>query len=115
MTLSNPSGMHFTPASAPIVLRRVPSEIPQLGFIRPDSPDYDAYRRELETVMPAFGLLSVVPRPAAEPEAGLAKSADAMEDLDKHSCQLPVDQVKTRAVSDQTSLFRHFGPFINRG
>ena len=76
MTLSNPTGMHFTPASAPIVLRRVPGEIPQLGFIRPDSPDYNAYRRELETVMPAFGLLSVVPRPAAEPEGGLAKSAE---------------------------------------
>ena len=69
MTLSNPSGMHFTPASAPIVLRRVPREIPQLGFIRPDSPDYEAYRRELETVMPAFGLLSMVPGSTAEPEA----------------------------------------------
>jgi hypothetical protein len=76
MTLSNPSGMHFTPASAPIVLKRVPSEIPQIGFIRPGSPDYDAYRRELETVMPAFGLLSMVPPPAAEPEAGLARSTE---------------------------------------
>jgi hypothetical protein len=76
MTLSNPSGMHFTPASAPIVLKRVPREIPQLGFIRPDSPDYEAYRRELETVMPEFGLLSMVPRPTAEPEAGPARSAE---------------------------------------
>jgi hypothetical protein len=76
MTLSNPSGMHFTPASAPIVLRRVLSEIPQLGFIRPDSPDYDSYRRELETVMPAFGLLSMAPQPFAEPEAGFARSAE---------------------------------------
>lgn len=39
----------------------------------------------------------------------------AAEDLDKQTRQLPVDQVKTRAVSDQTSLLRHFGPFINRG
>jgi hypothetical protein len=76
MTLSNPSGMHFTPASAPIVLRRIPGEIPQLGYIRPDSPDYDSYRRELETVMPAFGLLAMIPRHVAEPEAGLARSAE---------------------------------------
>jgi hypothetical protein len=76
MTLSNPSGMHFTPASAPIVLRRVPGEIPQLGFIRPGSPNYNSYRRELETVMPAFGLLSMVSQPTAEPEAGLSGSAE---------------------------------------
>ena len=76
MTLSNPGGMHFTPASAPIVLRRVTSEIPQLGFIRPDSPDYDTYRRELETVMPAFGLFSMAPQPVAESEAGLARSVE---------------------------------------
>ena len=76
MTLSNPSGMHFTPASAPILLRRVTGEMPQLGFIRPDSPDYETYRRELETVMPAFGLLSLVPRPAGEPGAGLARSSE---------------------------------------
>jgi hypothetical protein len=76
MTLSNPTGMHFTPASAPIVLRRVTREIPQLGFIRLDSPDYVSYRRELETVMPSFGLLGVVPGPAAEPEPGSARSAE---------------------------------------
>jgi hypothetical protein len=55
MTLSNPSGMHFTPASAPVVLKRIADKIPQLGFVRTDAPDYDAYRRELETVTPAFG------------------------------------------------------------
>jgi hypothetical protein len=76
MTLSNPSGMHFVPASGPIVLRRFPSEIAQLGLIRPDSPDYETYRRELETVMPAFGLLSLVPPPTAKLEAGPAGSAE---------------------------------------
>jgi hypothetical protein len=76
MTLSNPRGMHFTPATAPIVLRRVAGEIPRLGFLRPDSPDYESYRRELETVIPAFGLLSMVPRPAAEPELGSSRSAE---------------------------------------
>jgi hypothetical protein len=76
MTLSNPSGRHFTPSSAPILLRRVTGEMPQLGFIRPDSPDYETYRRELETVMPDFGLLSLIPRPAGEPGAGLARSSE---------------------------------------
>jgi hypothetical protein len=76
MTLSNPRGMHFTPANAPIVLRRVVGEIPRLGFLRPDSPDYESYRRELETVIPAFGLWSMVPRPAAESEPGSSRSAE---------------------------------------
>jgi hypothetical protein len=65
MTLSNPGGAHFTPASAPIVLRHVVDETPQLGFIRPGAPDYEAYRRELETVMPAFGFFAAVPRTAS--------------------------------------------------
>ena len=58
MTLSNPGGMHFTPASAPVVLRRIADKIPQLGFIRPDVPAYNSYRQELETVTPAFGLFA---------------------------------------------------------
>jgi hypothetical protein len=58
MTLSNPSGMQFTPASAPVVLRRVENNVTQLGFISPGAPDYDAYRRELETVIPAFGFFT---------------------------------------------------------
>jgi hypothetical protein len=62
ITLSNPGGAHFTPASAPIVLRRVLDQTPQLGFIRPGSPDYEAYCRELEMVMPAFGFFAAAPR-----------------------------------------------------
>jgi hypothetical protein len=58
MTLSNPGGTHFTPASAPVVLRRIADKIPQLGFIRPDVPAYNSYRQELETVTPAFGLFA---------------------------------------------------------
>jgi len=69
MTLSNPSGMQFTPASAPIVLRRVVDKIPQLGFIGPDAPDYESYRRELEAVAPAFGFFATAPRRAAGAEA----------------------------------------------
>jgi hypothetical protein len=69
MTLSNPSGMQFTPASAPIVLRRVADKIPQLGFIQPGALDYESYRQELAAVAPAFGFFATAPRPAAGAEA----------------------------------------------
>ena len=64
MTLSNPSGMQFTPASAPIVLRRVTEKKAPLGFIRADAPEYEPYRQELAAVVPAFGLFAGTPRPA---------------------------------------------------
>lgn len=65
MTLSSPGGAHFTPASAPIVLRRVVDQTPQLGFIRPGALDYEAYRQELEMVMPAFGFFAAAPHPSS--------------------------------------------------
>jgi hypothetical protein len=68
LTLSNPSGMQFTPASAPIVLQRIADKIPQLGFIGPDASDFEFYRQELETVAPAFGIFAITPRPPG-PEA----------------------------------------------
>jgi hypothetical protein len=68
VTLSNPGGAHFTPASAPIVLRRVVDQTPQLGYIRLGAPDYEAYRRELETVMPAFGFFAAAPRLISDTE-----------------------------------------------
>jgi hypothetical protein len=74
MTLSNPSGMQFTPASAPVVLRRVENNVTQLGFIPPGAPDYDAYRRELETVIPAFGFFATSPGSGPGTER-LAKTA----------------------------------------
>lgn len=61
-TLSNPGGAHFTPASAPIVLKRMVDQPSQLGFIRPGAPDYEAYRCDLETVMPIFGCFATAPR-----------------------------------------------------
>jgi hypothetical protein len=69
MTLSNPGGTHFTPASAPIVLKRVAEDVPQLGFVQPGAPDYDGYSRELETVIPKFGCFAAMPHlaTAAEP------------------------------------------------
>jgi hypothetical protein len=65
MTLSNPAGADFTPASAPVVLLRMTSKAPQLGFVRPDSPHYNAYRNDLGMVMPAFGLFVSPPQPLA--------------------------------------------------
>ncbi|HXZ14821.1 MAG TPA: hypothetical protein VEH77_02400, partial [Roseiarcus sp.] len=58
MTLSNPGGMQFTPVSAPVALKRVDGVRPQLGFIKPDSPDYDFYRQELEAVTPNYGFFA---------------------------------------------------------
>jgi hypothetical protein len=77
MTLSNPGGLHFTPASAPIILRRVVGDIPRIGYIGSDLPEYEAYRRELDTVIPAFGLLGLV-QPGVETETGLGKAAAAV-------------------------------------
>src|SRR5260221_1761489 len=62
-TLSSLAGVHFTPASAPIMLRRVVDQTPQLGFIQPGAPDYEAYRRELEMVIPTFGFFAAAPPP----------------------------------------------------
>lgn len=76
LTLSTPGGVHFTPATAPIVLKRVINETPQIGFIRPDAPGYDAYRRELETVMPAFGFFASASGPASESETAPAKPSE---------------------------------------
>jgi hypothetical protein len=72
MTLSNPAGVNFTPACSPIVLKRVVDRIPQLGFIEANTPDYELYRRELEAVVPKFGLFA----PAPGPEPGLALAAE---------------------------------------
>jgi hypothetical protein len=72
ITLSNPGGSHFTPVSAPIVLRRVVGQTPQLGYIRPDAPDYEAYRRDLEMVMPTFGFFAEAPRPISDTKPALA-------------------------------------------
>lgn len=76
MTLSNLGGAHFAPASAPIVLRHVVDETPQLGFIQPGAPDYEAYRRELETVTPAFGFFAAAPRPASGTEPPPVRPAE---------------------------------------
>jgi hypothetical protein len=59
MTLSNPGGVQFTPVSAPVVLKRLAQTRPQLGFIKPNSPDYVFYQQELEAVTPDYGFFAI--------------------------------------------------------
>jgi hypothetical protein len=63
MTLANSRGVHFTPASAPVVLTRVGDETPHLGFVHPGSPGYETYQSELAAVMPDYGLFAEAPKP----------------------------------------------------
>jgi hypothetical protein len=59
MTLSLPGGVNYIPASVPIVLRRVgKQELPRLGFVKPEDPEYSIYQKELLGVLPAFGVLA---------------------------------------------------------
>ncbi len=78
MTLSNPGGSHFTPASAPIILRRIVGQAPRIGYIGPDLPEYHVYRGELETVIPAFGLLGAAPQPTVPIATALTKSPEGV-------------------------------------
>jgi hypothetical protein len=54
LTLSNPGSIHFIPASAPVVLRRLNETTPQMGFVHSDSEDYATYVRQLNEVAPEF-------------------------------------------------------------
>ena len=46
---------------------------------------------------------------------GMSSGLTPRRTLTSRPRQLPIDQRKTRAVPDQATLLRHFGPFINRG
>jgi hypothetical protein len=58
VTLSNPGGMHFTPAAAPVVLRRLGEQVPRLGYVQPGMPDYELFEKQLLSVTPSFGFFS---------------------------------------------------------
>jgi hypothetical protein len=53
LSLSNPSGVQFLAASAPIVLQKLDegTPTPHLGFIHPGAPDYDSYQSQLQKVL----------------------------------------------------------------
>jgi hypothetical protein len=55
LTLSNPGGTHFIPATAPVALRRLSETIPQMGFVHQDAADYAMYLSQLSDVAPEFG------------------------------------------------------------
>jgi hypothetical protein len=78
-TLANSGGVHFTPASAPVVLGRLGEETPHLGFIHPGAADHDLYQALLNTVMPDFGVIATptLPKgdlPAKAEESGTAEA-----------------------------------------
>ena len=57
LTLSVPSGVNFTPASAPVVLRRLDTGArPRFGFVHPGEPDYALYQAQLLQVLPTYGV-----------------------------------------------------------
>jgi hypothetical protein len=61
LTLSNPGGIHFIPATAPVVLQRLDEGMtPQVGFVHEDSPDYPTYRAQLSAVTPDFATFAEV-------------------------------------------------------
>jgi hypothetical protein len=60
LTLSNPAGVHFIPATAPVVLRRLNETIPQMGFVHKESPDYTMYLGQLSGVAPEFATFASV-------------------------------------------------------
>ena len=78
MTLCNPGAEHFTPASAPIVLKRFGDEKPELGFIRPDAAAYAGYLRELDAVMPKFGVFAAAPKLPQPAESTTIQPTDAV-------------------------------------
>jgi hypothetical protein len=60
LTLSNPGGTHFIPASAPIVLQRLHETHPQIGFVHPEAPDYEMYLAQLSSVAPDFATFAAI-------------------------------------------------------
>jgi hypothetical protein len=75
-TLSNPGGVQFTPVSAPIVLKRLATETPQLGFLKPDSEDYASCSQELAAVMPEYAHFAIASGGHAEEEARTIKPTE---------------------------------------
>jgi hypothetical protein len=60
LTLSNPGGIHFIPATAPVVFRRLNETTPQMGFVHQDSPDYAMYVGQLRDVTPEFATFASI-------------------------------------------------------
>jgi hypothetical protein len=55
LTLSNPGGIHFIPATAPVVLQRLDDKAaPRVGFVHADAPEYPMYLAQLSAVAPDF-------------------------------------------------------------
>jgi hypothetical protein len=64
LTLSNPGGIHFIPATAPVVLQRLDDEAsPRFGFVHADAPEYPIYLAQLTAVAPDFATFASIGAP----------------------------------------------------
>jgi hypothetical protein len=64
LTLSNPGGVHFIPATAPVVLQRLDEKAsPQFGFVHADAPEYPMYLAQLSAVAPDFATFASIGPP----------------------------------------------------
>jgi hypothetical protein len=58
-TLSNPKGVNFIPACAPVVFQKLGNEERKIGLLKPDTPDYKRYIEQLNSVSPDFGFVAL--------------------------------------------------------
>jgi hypothetical protein len=58
-TLSNPKGVNFIPACAPVVFQKLGNEERKIGLLKPDTPDYRRYIEQLTSVSPDFGFVAM--------------------------------------------------------
>ena len=63
LTFSNPKGVNFIPACAPIVLQRIGNQKLKVGLVTPEAPEYKDYFEQLNSVFPDFGVFAL---PATE-------------------------------------------------
>src|SRR5262249_39711330 len=81
MTLSNPQGLNFVPASAPVVLQRLETETVQLGFIHPRATEYMLYATQLQSVSPHFGTFASAPAPSVMDQVQDGTLVDVVAEL----------------------------------
>jgi hypothetical protein len=54
LTLSNPGGVHFIPATAPVVQQLDEKAARRLGFVHADAPEYPMYLAQLSANFATF-------------------------------------------------------------
>jgi hypothetical protein len=59
LIFSNPKGVSFIPACAPVVLQKIDNEERNIGLVKLDGPDYKKYIELLNSVSPDFGFVAM--------------------------------------------------------